>query len=70
MNYFSEAYETINWINEKKAAISPDVGSNLTSVSTLQRKHEALERDLAALSDKVQYHILTIILNKFHCLEP
>lgn len=56
INYFySEAYETINWISEKKAAISTDVGSDLSSVETLQRKHDALERDLAALSDKVTF---------------
>ena len=50
---YSEASETINWISEKKAAISTDVGSDLSSVEKLQRKHDALERDLAALSDKV-----------------
>lgn len=33
---------------------SDDFGKDLGSVQTLQRKHDGLERDLAALEDKVQ----------------
>lgn len=32
---------------------SDDYGRDLASVQTLQRKHEGIERDLAALEDKV-----------------
>ena len=32
---------------------SDDFGRDLASVQTLQRKHEGVERDLAALEDKV-----------------
>lgn len=46
--------ETKAWINEKDTALSTDdYGRDLASVQALQRKHEALERDLAALEDKV-----------------
>ena len=49
-----DADETISWINEKDALISSDdCGKDLASVQTLQRKHEGVERDLAALEDKV-----------------
>lgn len=50
-----DADETITWINEKDTLISSeDSGRDLGSVQTLQRKHEGVERDLAALEDKVQ----------------
>jgi spectrin alpha len=46
--------EAISWINEKDAIISTDDhGKDLASVQALQRKHDAIERDLAALTDKV-----------------
>ena len=46
--------EAISWINEKDAIISSDDnGKDLASVQALQRKHDAIERDLAALHDKV-----------------
>ena len=46
--------ETKDWIQEKDEALNnEDYGKDLRSVQTLQRKHEGLERDLAALSDKV-----------------
>ena len=46
--------ETKAWINEKDTALSTDDhGRDLAGVQALQRKHEALERDLAALEDKV-----------------
>ena len=42
------------WITEKDTLISTEYGKDLASVQTLQRKHETLERDLAALEDKVR----------------
>ena len=49
-----DADETITWIEEKNILLSPDdFGKDLASVQTLQRKHDGLERDLAALDDKV-----------------
>lgn len=51
---FSDADETKNWINEKdKVLSSDDYGKDLASVNALLRKHEAMERDLAAVEDKV-----------------
>jgi len=50
-----DADETIAWIAEKDAVISiDDFGKDLGSVQTLQRKHEGVERDLAALEDRVR----------------
>ncbi|XP_063696613.1 spectrin alpha chain [Culicoides brevitarsis] len=47
--------ETKDWINEKDNALNnDDLGKDLRSVQTLQRKHEGLERDLAALRDKIR----------------
>ncbi|KAI5631908.1 spectrin repeat domain-containing protein [Phthorimaea operculella] len=47
--------ETKDWIAEKEAALAnDDLGKDLRSVQTLQRKHEGLERDLAALGDKIR----------------
>uniref|UniRef100_A0A4W3JFT4 Spectrin alpha, non-erythrocytic 1 n=1 Tax=Callorhinchus milii TaxID=7868 RepID=A0A4W3JFT4_CALMI len=47
--------ETISWIKEKEQLMaSDDFGRDLASVQTLLRKHEGLERDLAALEDKVK----------------
>ncbi|XP_048482065.1 spectrin alpha chain isoform X4 [Plutella xylostella] len=47
--------ETKDWIAEKEAALATDdLGRDLRSVQTLQRKHEGLERDLAALGDKIR----------------
>lgn len=46
--------ETKDWIQEKDEALdNDDYGRDLRSVQTLQRKHEGVERDLAALGDKV-----------------
>jgi len=46
--------EAISWINEKDLIISSDdYGKDLANVQSLQRKHDAVERDLAALADKV-----------------
>lgn len=45
--------ETISWIKEKEQLMaSDDFGRDLASVQALLRKHEGLERDLAALEDK------------------
>lgn len=53
--YNRDANETISWISEKDSIISSDdFGKDLASVQTLQRKHEGIERDLAALEDKVR----------------
>jgi spectrin alpha len=53
-NFYRETIDTINWINEKDHALSSeDVGADLAHVAALQRNHENLERDLAALADKV-----------------
>lgn len=47
--------ETRDWIREKDDALNnDDLGKDLRSVQALQRKHEGLERDLAALQDKVR----------------
>ena len=47
--------ETKEWIQEKDEALSIDeLGKDLRSVQALQRKHEGLERDLAALNDKIK----------------
>ena len=52
--YFRDANETTSWMNEKSSILSSDdFGRDLASVQALQRKHEGLERDLAALEDKV-----------------
>lgn len=46
--------ETISWINEKDSILSSDdYGKDLAQVQALQRKHDTVERDLAALADKV-----------------
>jgi len=47
--------ETKDWIAEKDEALSKDdLGKDLRTVQALQRKHEGLERDLAALGDKIR----------------
>merc|ERR1719342_1995746 len=46
--------ETKDWIGEKDEALNnDDIGKDLRTVQALQRKHEGLERDLAALGDKI-----------------
>ena len=46
--------ETKDWIAEKDEALNnEDLGKDLRTVQALQRKHEGLERDLAALGDKI-----------------
>ncbi|ESO95207.1 hypothetical protein LOTGIDRAFT_202396 [Lottia gigantea] len=52
--YHREVDETKDWINEKDQALNNDnYGHDLASVQALQRKHDAMERDLAALGEKV-----------------
>ncbi len=47
--------ETKDWISEKEDALNnDDLGKDLRGVQTLQRKHEGVERDLAALRDKIR----------------
>jgi len=51
----SDADETKDWIEEKEIALnSTDFGHDLATVQRLQRKHEGLERDLAAIDEKVK----------------
>ena len=53
--YNHDAEETRDWILEKYEALSiEDLGSDLRGVQALQRKHEGLERDLAALGEKIE----------------
>ena len=60
-----DADETVAWIAEKDVVLSSDdYGRDLASVQALQRKHEGVERDLAALEDKVS----TIGMFNFHFL--
>lgn len=55
--------ETKDWIQEKDEALNnEDLGRDLRSVQALQRKHEGLERDLAALGDKVFIFVLLMYL--------
>jgi len=42
------------WMVAKDSALSTDdIGRDLPSVQSLQRKHDTVERDLGALEDKV-----------------
>ncbi|CAH1785763.1 unnamed protein product [Owenia fusiformis] len=53
--YHRDVDETLDWIEEKSRALdTTDYGKDLATVQRLQRKHEGLERDLAALGDKVR----------------
>merc|ERR1719264_2356406 len=53
--FHRDADETKEWIQEKDQALSvDDLGKDLRSVQALQRKHEGLERDLAALDDGIK----------------
>ena len=54
VDFLRDVDETKDWINEKNTALNNDnYGHDLASVQALQRKHEGLERDLAALGEKV-----------------
>lgn len=53
--FHRDVNETKDWIQEKDEALNnDDLGKDLRSVQALQRKHEGLERDLAALGDKIK----------------
>lgn len=68
--FTSDADETKNWINEKdKVLSSDDYGKDLASVNALLRKHEALERDLAAVEDKVISVFPRKLTFSFHLLK-
>ena len=59
---FRDVDETKSWMNEKDTALlSDDYGRDLASVQALQRKHDGLERDLAALEDKVHVALLRML---------
>lgn len=52
--FFSDTDKAISWVNEKSIPLSiDDCGRDLASVQALQRKHDALERDLSALEEKL-----------------
>ncbi|XP_065647133.1 spectrin alpha chain, non-erythrocytic 1 isoform X2 [Hydra vulgaris] len=52
--FYRDVDESLVWMSEKNDILSnPDIGDDLQSVTALQRKHETLERDLAALSVNV-----------------
>ncbi|CAL8071830.1 unnamed protein product [Calicophoron daubneyi] len=52
--FFRDTDKAISWVNEKSIPLSTDdYGRDLASVQALQRKHDALERDLAALEEKL-----------------
>lgn len=60
-NFYRETSETIANIHEKEIEVSTtDIGNDLPTVVILQRKHEALQRNIAALSDKVILVLLFI----------
>ncbi|ESO09912.1 hypothetical protein HELRODRAFT_156368 [Helobdella robusta] len=53
--FHRDADETKDWIEEKENTLkSPEFGNDLATVQRLQRKHEGLERDLAAINEKVK----------------
>lgn len=59
--------ETKDWIQEKEEALNnDDLGKDLRTVQALQRKHEGLERDLAALGDKVRFRQFFFIMEYKH----
>ncbi|KAH8851040.1 Spectrin alpha chain [Schistosoma japonicum] len=52
--FFRDTDKAISWVNEKSIPLTvEDCGRDLASVQALQRKHDALERDLAALDEKI-----------------
>lgn len=56
--------ETISWIKEKEQLMaSDDFGRDLASVQALLRKHEGLERDLAALEDKAGHMFIRMSMD-------
>jgi len=56
-NYDLECDETESWIKEKTRVIesTQDLGNDLAAVITIQRKLYGMERDLAAIQDKLDF---------------
>uniref|UniRef100_A0A672T1W3 Spectrin beta chain n=1 Tax=Sinocyclocheilus grahami TaxID=75366 RepID=A0A672T1W3_SINGR len=56
-NYDLECDETESWIKEKTRVIesTQDLGNDLAAVITIQRKLFGMERDLAAIQDKLDF---------------
>uniref|UniRef100_A0A671Q5W0 Spectrin beta chain n=1 Tax=Sinocyclocheilus anshuiensis TaxID=1608454 RepID=A0A671Q5W0_9TELE len=56
-NYDLECDETESWIKEKTRVIesTQDLGNDLAAVITIQRKLFGIERDLAAIQDKLDF---------------
>ncbi|XP_016396448.1 spectrin beta chain, erythrocytic-like isoform X2 [Sinocyclocheilus rhinocerous] len=56
-NYDLECDETKSWIKEKTRVIesTQDLGNDLAAVITIQRKLFGMERDLAAIQDKLDF---------------
>ena len=54
-NYHLDCNETKSWIKEKTKVIesTQELGNDLTGVMALQRKLTGMERDLAAIEDKL-----------------
>ena len=46
-----------------------DYGRDLASVQALQRKHEGVERDLAALEEKVSHNLTAILIGPIQILK-
>lgn len=56
-NYGLECDETGTWIKDKTRVIdsTQDLGNDLAAVMTIQRKLYGIERDLAAIQDKLEF---------------
>lgn len=56
-NYGLECDETESWIREKTRVIesTQELGNDLNAVMTIQRKLYGMERDLAAIGDKLTF---------------
>lgn len=61
--FYRDADDTKQWISEKDTALSSsDYGRDLASVQALKRKHDVMERDLAALEEKVSVRLCHWVL--------
>lgn len=57
--------ETRDWMLEKMEKLdTDDLGRDLKTVQSLQRKHDQLERELAPVEEKVHIIICTVCLTK------
>ena len=63
--FISEATDTNDRMNEKaKTLLVEDYGKDLAGVQALLRRHEALERDMTAIEDKLdvsKLHTIAIL---------